>query len=110
MSDRLHVAVDANVLEAAWGGIPKHLHRVAAELVAGGDRVDLLVNLRRWESPVPGRARRAAAPARARAVARRGRAALGAPPSPRRAVGARRPSCRAGSACRRSSPSTTSRR
>ena len=54
MSDRLHVAVDANVLEAAWGGIPKHLHRVAAELAAAGDRFDLLVNLRHWESPVPG--------------------------------------------------------
>ena len=54
MSDSLHVAVDANVLEAAWGGIPKHVHRVVSELAAGGDRVDLLVNLRRWESPVPG--------------------------------------------------------
>jgi glycosyltransferase involved in cell wall biosynthesis len=54
VSDRLHVAVDANVLEAAWGGIPKHVHRVVSELVAGGDRVDLLVNLRTWESPVPG--------------------------------------------------------
>lgn len=54
MSDRLHVAVDANVLEAAWGGIPKHLHRVATELAAAGDRVDLLVNLRRWQSSVPG--------------------------------------------------------
>jgi glycosyltransferase involved in cell wall biosynthesis len=50
----MHVAIDANVLEAAWGGIPKHLHRIAAELVEAGDRVDLLVNLRRWESPVPG--------------------------------------------------------
>jgi glycosyltransferase involved in cell wall biosynthesis len=48
------VAVDANVLEAAWGGIPKHVHRVVSELVGAGDRVDLLVNLRRWESPVPG--------------------------------------------------------
>lgn len=54
MSDRLHVAVEANVLEAAWGGIPKHVNRVVAELVAGGDRVDLLVNLRHWQSPVPG--------------------------------------------------------
>jgi glycosyltransferase involved in cell wall biosynthesis len=54
VTDRLHVAVDANVLEAAWGGIPKHLQRVAAELAAGGDRVDLLVNVRQWESPVPG--------------------------------------------------------
>jgi glycosyltransferase involved in cell wall biosynthesis len=50
----LHVAIDANVLEAAWGGIPKHLHRIATELAAGGDRVDLLVNLRSWSSPVPG--------------------------------------------------------
>jgi glycosyltransferase involved in cell wall biosynthesis len=54
VSEPLHVAVDANVLEADWGGIPKHLHRIAAELAAGGDRVDLLVNLRRWSSPVPG--------------------------------------------------------
>ena len=54
VSDPLHVAVDANVLEADWGGIPKHLHRIASELVARGDRVDLLVNLRRWESPVEG--------------------------------------------------------
>ncbi|MEA2360961.1 MAG: hypothetical protein QOD71_106 [Thermoleophilaceae bacterium] len=54
MSDPLHVAVDANVLEASWGGIPKHLQRVATELAAGGDRVDLLVNQRRWQSPVPG--------------------------------------------------------
>jgi glycosyltransferase involved in cell wall biosynthesis len=54
VSNRLRVAVDANVLEAAWGGIPKHVHRVVTELVAGGDQVDLLVNLRRWESPVPG--------------------------------------------------------
>jgi glycosyltransferase involved in cell wall biosynthesis len=54
VSDRLHVAIDANVLEASWGGIPKHVHRVVAELVAAGDRVDLLVNLRRWQSPLPG--------------------------------------------------------
>jgi glycosyltransferase involved in cell wall biosynthesis len=50
----LHVAVDANVLEADWGGIPKHVHRIVEQLVARGDRVDLLVNLRRWESPIPG--------------------------------------------------------
>jgi glycosyltransferase involved in cell wall biosynthesis len=50
----LHVAVDANVLEADWGGIPKHVHRVVGELVGRGDRVDLLVNLRSWESPIPG--------------------------------------------------------
>jgi glycosyltransferase involved in cell wall biosynthesis len=50
----LHVAVDANVLEAPWGGIPKHVHRIVEQLVERGDRVDLLVNLREWESPVPG--------------------------------------------------------
>jgi glycosyltransferase involved in cell wall biosynthesis len=50
----LHVAVDANVLEASWGGIPKHVSRIVSELVSGGDRVDLLVNLRSWESPAPG--------------------------------------------------------
>jgi glycosyltransferase involved in cell wall biosynthesis len=50
----LHVAVDANVLEADWGGIPKHVHRIVEQLVAHGDRVDLLVNLRRWQSPIPG--------------------------------------------------------
>jgi glycosyltransferase involved in cell wall biosynthesis len=50
----LHVAVDANVLEADWGGIPKHVHRIVEQLVARGDRVDLLVNRRRWQSPIPG--------------------------------------------------------
>jgi glycosyltransferase involved in cell wall biosynthesis len=50
----LHVAVDANVLEAPWGGIPKHVHRIVEQLVERGDRVDLLVNLREWESPIPG--------------------------------------------------------
>ena len=50
----LHVAVDSNVLEAPWGGIPKHVHRIVEHLVERGDRVDLLVNLREWESPIPG--------------------------------------------------------
>ena len=50
----LHVAVDANVLQATWGGIPKYLHRIAGELAAGGDRVDLLVNRSDWRTPVPG--------------------------------------------------------
>ena len=35
----LHIAVDANVLEADWGGIPKYVSRVVAELVAHGDVV-----------------------------------------------------------------------
>jgi glycosyltransferase involved in cell wall biosynthesis len=50
----LHIAVDANVLEADWGGIPKYVSRVVAALVAGGDRVDLLVNRSAWVSPVDG--------------------------------------------------------
>jgi glycosyltransferase involved in cell wall biosynthesis len=50
----LHVAIDANVLEAEWGGIPKHVSRIAERLAAEGDEVDLLVNLRRWRAPVPG--------------------------------------------------------
>lgn len=55
MSDgRLRIAIDANVLEGAWGGIPKYLSRIAAELIAGGDRVDLLANTRRLDRPVPG--------------------------------------------------------
>jgi glycosyltransferase involved in cell wall biosynthesis len=48
------VAVDAIVLRGDWGGIPKHVHRIATELASGGDRVDLLVNRWRWPSPVPG--------------------------------------------------------
>jgi glycosyltransferase involved in cell wall biosynthesis len=50
----LHVAVDANVLEASWGGIPKYLHRIAGELAARGDRVDLLVNRRGFTTTIPG--------------------------------------------------------
>jgi alpha-1,3-rhamnosyl/mannosyltransferase len=46
--------VDANVLEATWGGIPKYLHRIAEELAAGGDRVDLLINRGHWTTTVPG--------------------------------------------------------
>jgi glycosyltransferase involved in cell wall biosynthesis len=42
----LHLTVDANVLDAAWGGIPKYVDRIVRELVERGDRVDLLVN--RW--------------------------------------------------------------
>ncbi len=50
----MRIAIDANVLEGAWGGIPKYLSRIAAELIAGGDRVDLLANTRRMDRPVPG--------------------------------------------------------
>ena len=50
----MRIAVDANVLEAAWGGIPKHVTRIVEQLVAAGDEVDLLVNLGAWRSPVSG--------------------------------------------------------
>jgi len=50
----MRIAIDANVLEGAWGGIPKYLSRIAAELAAGGDRVDLLANTRRMDRTVPG--------------------------------------------------------
>lgn len=50
----LRIAIDANVLEGAWGGIPKYLTRIAAELIAGGDRLDLLANTRHLERPLPG--------------------------------------------------------
>lgn len=50
----LHVAIDANVLEGAWGGIPKYLTRIASELIAGGDEVSLLANTQRLDHPLPG--------------------------------------------------------
>jgi glycosyltransferase involved in cell wall biosynthesis len=50
----MRIAIDANVLGGAWGGIPKYLSRIAAELIAGGDAVDLLANTRRLERTVPG--------------------------------------------------------
>lgn len=50
----MRIAIDANVLEGAWGGIPKYLTRIATELVASGDEVSLLANTRRLERPIPG--------------------------------------------------------
>jgi glycosyltransferase involved in cell wall biosynthesis len=50
----MRIAIDANVLGGSWGGIPKYLDRIARELIAGGDRVDLLANTRRLERMVPG--------------------------------------------------------
>jgi glycosyltransferase involved in cell wall biosynthesis len=50
----MRIAIDANVLGGAWGGIPKYLNRIAAELTAGGDRIDLLANTHRLEHTVPG--------------------------------------------------------
>lgn len=55
MSDgRLRIAVDANVLEGAWGGIPKYLSRIAAELISGGDEIQLLANTRHLTRTVAG--------------------------------------------------------
>jgi glycosyltransferase involved in cell wall biosynthesis len=50
----MRIAVDANVLGGAWGGIPKYLARIAVNLAADGDRVDLLANTRRLERRVAG--------------------------------------------------------
>jgi glycosyltransferase involved in cell wall biosynthesis len=50
----MRIAVDANVLGGAWGGIPKYLSRIATNLAADGDRVDLLANTRRLERSIPG--------------------------------------------------------
>ena len=50
----MRIAIDANVLEASWGGIPKYLDRIARELIAAGDEVWLLANTRRLERPTPG--------------------------------------------------------
>jgi glycosyltransferase involved in cell wall biosynthesis len=50
----MRIAIDANVLEASWGGIPKYLDRIARELIAGGDEVWLLANTRHLGRPTPG--------------------------------------------------------
>jgi hypothetical protein len=50
----LHVAVDANVLGGTWGGIPKYTQRIASRLAAGEDRIDLVVNHRRWPHDIAG--------------------------------------------------------
>ena len=56
MSERkpLRIAIDANVLDGAWGGIPKYLSRIADELIAGGDELHLLANTRHLERVPPG--------------------------------------------------------
>jgi glycosyltransferase involved in cell wall biosynthesis len=50
----MRIAIDANVLEADWGGIPKYLDRIARELVREGDDLRLLANTRRLERSIPG--------------------------------------------------------
>ncbi len=42
----MRIAIDANVLEGNWGGIPKYADRIAAGLAATGDEVFLLRNSR----------------------------------------------------------------
>jgi glycosyltransferase involved in cell wall biosynthesis len=50
----MRIAIDANVLGAYWGGIPKYLARIGAELVAGGDQLDLLANRRQLGRTIAG--------------------------------------------------------
>lgn len=40
----MRIAIDANVLEGKWGGIPKYLDRIARELLELGDEIHLLTN------------------------------------------------------------------
>jgi glycosyltransferase involved in cell wall biosynthesis len=50
----MRIAIDANVLEAQWGGVPKYVDRIVSELLKLGDTVDLLANTRHLERPVVG--------------------------------------------------------
>lgn len=50
----MRIAIDANVLEGAWGGIPKYLTRIATELIGTGDEVLLLANTHRLDPPIAG--------------------------------------------------------
>lgn len=50
----MRIAIDANVLEGKWGGIPKYLDRIARELLALGDEIYLLANTARPVRTVAG--------------------------------------------------------
>ncbi|HXS48277.1 MAG TPA: glycosyltransferase family 1 protein [Solirubrobacterales bacterium] len=50
----MRIAIDANVLDGKWGGIPKYVHRIARELIQRGDEIDLLANTRRVHHQIPG--------------------------------------------------------
>ncbi len=50
----MRIAIDANVLEGKWGGIPKYLDRITRELLELGDEIDLLANTARPVRTVPG--------------------------------------------------------
>lgn len=54
MTAPLRIAVDANVLDGKWGGIPKYLDRISHELLTGGDEIELLANTRRVHHRIPG--------------------------------------------------------
>ncbi|HTR89537.1 MAG TPA: glycosyltransferase family 1 protein [Solirubrobacteraceae bacterium] len=53
----MRIAIDANVLEGKWGGIPKYLDRIARELIGMGQELHLLANTRRPVREVPGAVR-----------------------------------------------------
>ncbi len=50
----MRIAIDANVLEGKWGGIPKYLDRIARELLSSGDEIHLLINASQPKRTIPG--------------------------------------------------------
>ena len=50
----MRIAIDANVLDASWGGIPKYVDRIVRELLRMGDEVDLLANTRHLSRSIEG--------------------------------------------------------
>jgi glycosyltransferase involved in cell wall biosynthesis len=50
----MRIAIDANVLDAPWGGIPKYVDRITCELLRGGDEVDLLANTKHLSRQIDG--------------------------------------------------------
>lgn len=50
----MRIAIDANVLDGKWGGIPKYVDRIARELLELGDEIELLANTRRVHHQIPG--------------------------------------------------------
>jgi glycosyltransferase involved in cell wall biosynthesis len=50
----MRIAIDANVLDASWGGIPKYVDRIVHELLRMGDEVDLLANTRHLSRSIEG--------------------------------------------------------
>ena len=54
MTRPMRIAIDANVLDSKWGGIPKYVHRISRQLLELGDEIDLLANTRRVHHRVEG--------------------------------------------------------